>query len=59
MSSIAPLPSPLLSISEWKEMDVLRRAISENPASVIPSQQERFTALFTRSLIGKGDRPVQ
>lgn len=59
MSFIVSPPSPFLSSAEWQELDALRKAISHNPASVIPSQQERFTALFTRSLMGKGDRPVQ
>jgi hypothetical protein len=58
MSFIASPPSPFLSTAEWKELDVLRKAISENPATVICSQQERFTALFTRSLMGKGDLPL-
>ena len=59
MSFTSPLPSPFLSAAEWKEMDDLRKAISDNPAAVVSSQQERFTALFARSLAGKGDRPVQ
>lgn len=58
MSFIASPPSPFLSPAEWKELDVLRRAISDNPASVVCSQQERFTALFARSLMGKGDLPL-
>jgi hypothetical protein len=52
------LPSPLLSSREWHELNALRKAISHNPASVVPEQQERFSALFTRSLIGKGDLPL-
>lgn len=49
------VPCPLLSIEEWKELQALREAISYNPATVVPSQQERFVALFARSLLGKGD----
>lgn len=49
------VPCPLLSIEEWKELQALRKAISHNPATVVPSQQERFVALFARSLLGKGD----
>jgi hypothetical protein len=35
---------------EWNELDALRRAIKDNPASVHPEKQERFTELFVRSL---------
>ena len=44
-----------LSKEEWDELNVLRLAINENPASVHPEKQERFTELFVRSLEGKGD----
>lgn len=46
-------PPPSLSPEEWEEAQALRRAISENPASVAPWKMERFTALFSRSLLGK------
>jgi len=49
---------PLLSPEEWKELNALRLAISEAPATVVPEQQERFAALFARSLIGKGNQPL-
>jgi hypothetical protein len=49
------IPFPLLSPEEWKELDALRRAISDSPATVVPEQQERFSALFARTLIGKGN----
>ena len=39
-----------LSGDEWEELDALRRAINDNPASVHPEKQERFTELFVRSL---------
>lgn len=39
-----------LTDDEWYELDVLRKAINENPASVHPDKQERFTELFVRSL---------
>ena len=55
MSLILDSPSPFLSTDEWKELQALRLAISEYPFTVVPSQQERFTALFTRTLIGKGN----
>jgi hypothetical protein len=55
----APFVSlPLLSPEEWKELNALRLAISEAPATVVPEQQERFAALFARSLIGKGNQPL-
>jgi hypothetical protein len=39
-----------LTNEEWQELDVLRKAINDNPASVHPEKQERFTELFVRSL---------
>jgi hypothetical protein len=51
-------PSSLLTTAEWEELNALRKAISQNPASVIPARQERFSALFARSLMGKGDLPL-
>jgi hypothetical protein len=39
-----------LSKEEFEEMDVLRKAISQNPAYVHPDRQERFTELFVKSL---------
>jgi hypothetical protein len=44
-----------LTESEWKEMDDLRKAITEYPHSVHPDKQEKFTKLFVRSLEGKSD----
>jgi hypothetical protein len=40
---------------EWKEMDSLRKAISEQPSSVIPEQMQKFTELFVKSLDGADD----
>lgn len=48
-----------LTETEKEELNALRLAISHNPAAIATRDQERFTALFTRSLIGKGDRPVE
>lgn len=39
-----------LTDEEYQELDALRRAINDNPASVHPDKQERFTELFVRSL---------
>lgn len=44
-----------LTTEEWNELNALRVAINENPASVHPEKQERFTELFVRSLEGKGN----
>lgn len=53
------LPQPLLSREEWKELCHLKEAISHHPSTVTIEKQERFTALFTRSLMGKGDSRLQ
>lgn len=34
---------------EWKELNDLRAAITQYPASVVPEKQERFTELLVRS----------
>ncbi len=47
-----------LTAREWHELQVLRRAISDGPASVHPIKMERFSELFARSLAGKGDQVV-
>jgi hypothetical protein len=39
-----------LTDDEWQELDALRKAINDSPASVHPEKQERFTELFVRSL---------
>lgn len=39
-----------LTKEEWQELDALRKAINDSPASVHPEKQERFTELFVRSL---------
>jgi hypothetical protein len=50
---------PRLSIEEWKEIQHLRRAISDNPFAVTPERQERFSELFSKSIMGKGDLPLK
>ena len=35
---------------EWNELNALRIAIKDNPASVHPDKMELFTALFVKSL---------
>ena len=54
MDRLASLTAP-----EKEELNALRLAISHNPAAIVTKEQERFTALFARSLIGKGDRPIE
>lgn len=44
-----------LTSDEWRELQVLREAITLNPASVHSMKMERFTELFTRSIGGKGE----
>jgi hypothetical protein len=51
---MSQLPEDLCAM-EWNELQALRRAISENPASVHPAKMERFSELFARTLVGKGD----
>jgi hypothetical protein len=38
-----------MSQEEWKELNDLRAAITQYPASVVPEKQERFTELLVRS----------
>jgi hypothetical protein len=40
---------------EWKELDDLRKAINDYPASVIPEKMEKFTELFVKSITSMGD----
>lgn len=56
----APFNScPSLSQEEWTEMEDLLDVITFSPSSVVPEKLERFSSLFTRSLIGKGDLPLE
>lgn len=48
-------PANLLSNEEWVEMKNLKEEINFNPACVVPEKMERFTELFVRSLMDKGD----
>jgi len=48
-----------LTKEEFEELDSLRRAINEYPASVHWDKMERFGYLMVKSLEGKSDvRPV-
>jgi hypothetical protein len=58
MSLVISSPSPFLTKEEWRELQALRKAITDNPASVAPWKQEQSTALFARSLLGKGNSPL-
>jgi hypothetical protein len=44
-----------LTQEEWNELNALRKAINYNPSQVCPQKMEEFTALFVRSLYGKGN----
>jgi len=44
-----------LSNDEWNELVALKDAINANPASVHPEKMELFTALFVKTLEGKGN----
>lgn len=44
-----------MTTEEWREMDTLRRAISDLPSSVAPDKMEKFTELFVKSLEGADD----
>ena len=43
---------------EWNELVALKDEIDGSPQSVSTDQQERFTELMVKSLMGKGDRPL-
>jgi hypothetical protein len=47
-----------LTVEEWYELNYLKEAISDHPASVHPDKQERFTELLVKSLIGKGENSI-
>lgn len=42
-----------ISDAEWHEMDAIRKAINDHPASVHPDKMERFSELFVQTLIRK------
>ena len=46
---------PYLTDDEFEELQSLRKAICENPASVHYNKMERFAELMVRTLDGKGD----
>lgn len=39
-----------LTDNEFQEMTALKKAINENPYSVVPEKMEKFTEYFVRSL---------
>jgi hypothetical protein len=50
----------MITKEEFYELDAIRRAIKDNPASVHPDQMERFTELFVKSIKEKNyDVPLQ
>jgi hypothetical protein len=44
-----------LTDDEWEELDALRKAINENPASVHPMKLETFTEYLVRSIREMGE----
>lgn len=42
-----------MSPEDWEELQAIRRAINDHPASVHPAKMERFTELFVQTLVGK------
>jgi hypothetical protein len=53
--SLSKTNSEYLTQEEWEELDALRKAINYDPSQVCPQKMEEFTALFVRSLYGKGN----
>ncbi len=52
-----PMVDPTaLTEEEWNRLQRLLAEISANPAAITTREQEDFSALFARSLAGKGDR---
>lgn len=49
------IPEKSLTNDEWNELMALKNAINDNPAAIHPEKMELFTALFVKSLEGKGD----
>lgn len=45
-----------LTEEEWNRLQRLLAEISANPAAITTREQEDFSALFAKSLAGKGDR---
>lgn len=44
-----------LTEQEWNELNALKDAINYSPHTVAPEKMEKFSELFVRSLLGKGD----
>jgi hypothetical protein len=55
MTIFPPSSDDNLSQEEWQELFSLKQAIDNSPASMATNKLERFSALFVRSLHGKGD----
>lgn len=45
----------LLTDEDWDELNSLKSAITDNPASIATHKMEKFTELLVKSLYGKGD----
>jgi len=44
-----------LTEDEWKEMDALRKVISQRPQALIPEKMEKFSEYMVRSLREMGN----
>jgi hypothetical protein len=44
-----------LTDAEWKEMDALRKVMSERPQALVPEKMEEFTEYLVRSLKEMGN----
>lgn len=47
-----------LTTEEKNELDALKNAINYDPHTVSPEKMEKFSELFVRSLLGKGDPTI-
>ena len=45
----------MITNEEWEELNSLKSAINDYPATVHPMKMERFTELLVKSLEGKGE----
>jgi len=45
----------IMTQDEWQELNVLKNAINQYPASVHYEKMERFAELMVKSLEGKGN----
>jgi hypothetical protein len=44
---------------DWETLDAIRKELNANLMAYNPETHEKFSALFVKSLEGKGDGPVR